>query len=90
MCGGDERDRQTWARKERQSGGVREYRVRKERRKRYSKGDEGGRTRASENEAREGERERERSFPTLGRFPQWTRLIPVLIGGEFQRTCSLE
>lgn len=27
-------------------------------------------------------------FPTLGWFPQRTRLIPVLIGGEFQRTCS--
>lgn len=27
-------------------------------------------------------------FPTLGRFPQQTWLIPVLIGGEFQRTCS--
>lgn len=27
-------------------------------------------------------------FPTLGWFPQRTQLIPVLIGGEFQRTCS--
>lgn len=27
-------------------------------------------------------------FPTLCRFPQRTWLIPVLIGGEFQRTCS--
>lgn len=27
-------------------------------------------------------------FPTVGWFPQRTWLIPVLIGGEFQRTCS--
>lgn len=50
------------------------------------------RTGASENEA-ECQRAEERGdgpagFPHSARFPQRTWLIPVLIGGEFQRTCS--
>lgn len=73
------------------------YRVRKEGRKRYSKGekDRGGRQLDEQERVKmrlsvgEGRREGQTlCFPTLGRFPQWTRLIPVLIGGEFQRTCS--
>lgn len=73
------------------------FRVRKEARNSYSKGekDRGGRQLDEQERVKmrlsvgEGRREGQTlCFPTLGRFPQWTRLIPVLIGGEFQRTCS--
>lgn len=73
------------------------FRVRKVGRKSYSKGekDRGGRQLDEQERVKmrlsvgEGRREGQTlCFPTLGRFPQWTRLIPVLIGGEFQRTCS--
>ncbi len=71
--------------------------MRKGRRKSYSKGekDRGGRQLDEQERVRmglsvgEGRREGQTlCFPTLGWFPQWTWLIPVLIGGEFQRTCS--
>lgn len=77
--------------------GKTEYRVRRGRRKNYSKGekDRGGRQLHEQERVRmrlsvgEGRREGQTlCFPTLRRFPQQTWLIPVLIGGEFQRTCS--
>jgi len=42
----------------------------------------------SEAECQEGRREGRSSVPTLCWFPQRPGLIPVLIGGEFQCTCS--